>query len=479
MNYTSIKKTTQLLILLAFLSSKTYSQDHSNTKFINDKITKYIEKVTQKFEIPGAALAVIKNGVVIYKNYSGKANVEYNVPISKKSLFRLHSLSKIFVSTKIFQMIEKGEVSLEDSIVKYLSDLPENWKNIKIKNLLTHSSGLPEIAVMKNTTEEHAMNAVFKKPIRFSKGKMSDYNQTNFWLLNRIIRVISKENFNQSVLKHQFNLDKDKVTFSSVTQIVPNRISEYKPDRKGNLKNFYFDVPKYMYGAAGLTISLDEFVEWNKKFDANQLVNANSKKEIFTPFKYDTGKGFTKGGWDEQNINEYKSYGFNGGGLVNFRKYPEQNLTIIWLTNGYRIPYNIDAVTNEIAGIIFSELKDKTPEVAKFIERSFSLKTEKEAILDYKNSKKKNPYVNFQHVLNGLGYSFLGDGKTEKAIFIFKLNAEENPDSANAFDSLAEAYFEAKKYDLSIQNYKKAIALGGTRGNAKMMLSKIKALKEK
>lgn len=467
-----------LINIFTLFSLSQYGQVKETHQSKKDKIDLYVKKITKKFGVTGSALAVIHKGKVIYKNYSGKSNLEYNVAISEKTLFRLHSLSKIFVSTKVFQMIEEGKISLEDTISKYLDDLPQEWQGVKIQHLLSHSSGLPDIREVENTTEEKASKIIYSKEIRFPMAQMPDYNQTNFWLLNRIIRVISKENFNDYVLKSQFNSIDKNVGFSSVSEIVPNRISEYKPDKNGNLKNFYFEVPKYMFGAAGLSISLDKFIKWNQKFDNNELLNSDSKTKVFTPFEYKKGKAFTIGGWDVQNINESKSYGFNGGGLANFRKYPKQDLTVIWLTNGYRIPYNIDAVSNEIAGIISSDLIDKTPQVAKLLKESFLQKTNELALKDFYSLKRKYPFINFQNVLNGIGYTLMNDKKIAKAIAVFSLNTKENPNSANAFDSLAEAYFISEKYDLSITNYKKAIALGGTRGNAKMMLEKINNLKK-
>ncbi len=189
-----------LLVMCFILSSVSFCQSQlSNSR--NDEITAFIKKVIKDIEIPGAAIAIIKDNNVVYKNYIGKANLEYNIPVTDSSLFRLHSLSKVFVSVGVFQLVEQNKISLEDKISMYLFDLPNEWKAIKIKNLLSHSSGLPDMKEETNPSEEIATKNVYSKPIQFPVGERASYNQTNFWLLNRIIRKITNNSFSKSYNK--------------------------------------------------------------------------------------------------------------------------------------------------------------------------------------------------------------------------------------------------------------------------------------
>lgn len=103
-------------------------------------------------------------------------------------------------------------------------------------------------------------------------------------------------------------------------------------------------------------------------------------------------------------------------------------------------------------------------------------KTFKKEYLKSKNDE-EHAKINFEGVFNDIGYQLLRSENIEKAIRVFTLNKEEHSSSANCFDSLGEAYFMKKEYDLSIKSYKNAILLGGSSGNAKMMLEKINALK--
>ena len=458
-----------LPFLLLFVSLASHSQSElSDSK--TQEITDFIIETMEEIGIPGAAVAVMKDDKVIYKNYIGKSNLEYNIPVTDSSSFRLHSLSKVFVAVGIFQLVEQNKISLEDEIFKYLPDVPEEWRAVKIKHLLTHSSGLPDMRDAKSTSEEAAKQGVYKKPVLFLVGERANYNQTNFWLLNRIIRKVTNGSF-QDYISGQFG-EGSKVCFSNISDVVRNRVAEYKPDSKGRLKNFYFLLPEYMYGAAGITMTLDNLIDWDKKLNKNLLITEASKNKMFTKFIYKVGTGFSYG-WDVQNLNGTMSYGFNGGGLVNYRKFSSKNISIIWFTNGYRKPHNIDRITNTIVGLIDKSLIDKTPEAGKLLHKLFSSNQPEKAIEEYHTIKKEYPFVNFESVLNSLGYAFVGEEKVGSAIAVFKLNTEEYPKSANTFDSLAEGYYLNNQPELSKMNYQKSLELNPANANAIKMLKKL------
>jgi len=471
MSYTKNK---QIYLILSFLFLISYQ----TLLCQEERLDSLVQVTIQKYKIPGAAIAIIKDGSIIYKRYTGDANLDYKVPVTKKSLFRLHSLSKIFVSVGIFQLFEQEKLSLDDPISMYVEGLPESWKPVKIENLLSHSSGLPDITGGSQSSEEEATKAVFKRPIQFAPGERTQYNQSNFWLLNKIIQKVSKKSLNEFIIDGQFEDEKRTAFFSNTSEIVEDRITEYKPNKTGALSPFYFYVPEYMYGAAGMTISLDAFVRWNNRLENQELINERSKRKMLTPFSYQTGNGLTLG-WNARYVNESLSYGVNGGGLTNYRIYPRQKIAIIWLTNGFEIPYDLDRVVNGLAGIIDPELIDPAPKIFEALFEAFDTKSEKVAYSTYTYFKKKHPYVDFQSLINGLGYQLMEEEKFSKAISVFKLNTVEFPNSANVFDSLGEVYFVRKTYDKSALNYQKAVALGGTNGNAKRMLERIQQIKKK
>ena len=116
------------------------------------------------------AVGVVKDEKILFEGYYGKENAEGNNPINENSIFRIYSTSKLISTVGIFQLIEKGKLSLDDKISKYLENLPKEWKNVKIKNLLSHSSGIPNIIRYKDIPVTATDN---EKITRLSKEKWS------------------------------------------------------------------------------------------------------------------------------------------------------------------------------------------------------------------------------------------------------------------------------------------------------------------
>ena len=224
----------QFYLILFFLMSLILLPAQSQpSNPLHQAIDNYMQKTIQLHQIPGAALAVIKNGKVIHQQYYGKASLEQNTLVDAKSMFRIYSTTKLITVVGIFQLIEQGKLSQEDDIGKYLPHLPTTWKSVKVKHLLTHSSGIPDlIRLPGNLSEQGLMAKLVKQPMEFPTGKLFHYNQTNYWLLAQIIAKVSQTSFEEFILKNQFmiaqNNPKTGVFFSSKsTNSIPNRIVKF------------------------------------------------------------------------------------------------------------------------------------------------------------------------------------------------------------------------------------------------------------
>ena len=116
----------------------------------DDKINK-VDKVFAKWDStisPGVALAIIQDGEIIYKRGYGMANLEQNVPITSKTVFRIGSTSKQFTAACIAILSLQGKLSLDDDIRKYVPELPEYEKVITVRHLVHHTSGLRDYLVL-------------------------------------------------------------------------------------------------------------------------------------------------------------------------------------------------------------------------------------------------------------------------------------------------------------------------------------------
>ena len=107
----------------------------------------FIAEQMREQDVPGIALAIIKDGVVLAAKGYGEANVEHHVPVTAETIFQSGSIGKQFTAAAIMMMVEEGRLSLDDSITKYLLDAPTSWKPITVRHLLTNTSGIAEYAV--------------------------------------------------------------------------------------------------------------------------------------------------------------------------------------------------------------------------------------------------------------------------------------------------------------------------------------------
>ena len=190
-----------LILLFLNISFLGFCQKTQQTKAIDN----YLTEVMKTFEIPGMAVGVVKNDKIIFQKYYGRENLESEKKVDANSLFRVYSTTKLITNVAVFQLIEKGQLSLEDNISKYLDNLPKEWQNVKVKNLLSHSSGIPDFErhnLPTDISNSEVFERLSKEKMEFETGNQYSYNQTNYMILAMIVEKISGQKFEDYVLKN-------------------------------------------------------------------------------------------------------------------------------------------------------------------------------------------------------------------------------------------------------------------------------------
>lgn len=471
------KLMTSTLLALLFVSTYAMAQNGATSKKdIHKNIDNYIGEMMQLHQIPGLALAVLKDGEIVHKGFYGKASLEHNIPVHENTIFRVYSTTKLITTTAIFQLIEMGKISLDDELSIYFEDLPEEWKGVQIKNLLTHSSGLPDhIFYPVDLSDEELFSKLFDAEMDFRTGNQFKYNQTNYWLLALIIEKISGRSFHDFIKQMQFSSSGDKVLFSSnALEVIPNRIGKYNYNK--NLKNYEIatdNVGVRGYSGNGLNITLEEFINWSNNLTNGHYLNEETKSLMWSPFNYINGKDKFLHGWGIYPINEKKSYGFSGGGVSGFRIFPEEDITVVVLSNGYKYYPVQDVIINHVGGIVEEGLIDRSKVIEQEIITGFFHNVNEDVVKLYNRIIMENPTLDLEDLFNSIGYKLLAMDQVVKAIEIFELNVAKNPESSNAYDSLAEAYLYIDQFELAIKNYKKSLDLNPENTNAAEMIKKI------
>jgi len=470
-----------LTALAVNISALAFSQQTNQFKLIDN----YAKEAIKTNQIPGLAIGVIKDGKVIFEQYYGTENLEDAKKVSPSSMFRIYSTSKLMTDVGVFQLIEQGKLSLEDHISKYIDNLPEDWQNVKVKNLLTHSSGIPDFVAFSDILPEYSgpetIERLSKEKMDFKTGNEFRYNQTNYMLLSMIIEKITGQSFEDFILNNQFYDARNQVVYSSnALEKIPNRIIKYNYNSETKKYIKSSDVEgKKAYPGNGIAITLPAFLKWSSHLGKTDFLNQKTKDMMWQPFEYGNKKDVFAYGWEINKANNIPSYGFSGGNVSAFRFFPQNNMAIIMMSNGYNFFPEQYHIINHIAAIVDKNLTDNYLLAEESIIAGFSRPNNPDAEKNYYTIKANDPKWNFEDSLNNIGYILMRNSRIKEAVKVFALNAKENPRSANAFDSLAEAYFSTKNYTLALENYKKSLELNPENTNAGNMITKIQDLLKK
>src|SRR5438045_7932708 len=137
--------------------------------------------------IPGASLAVIKDGKIIFAKCYGLSNVELQAPARPETIFQSGSMGKQFTATAVTMLVEAGKLNLSDPITKYFTDAPDTWKNITVRHLLTHTAGTTdypnEFDFRRDYTEDELLKRAEAIPLAFQPGEKWSYSNLGYVLL--------------------------------------------------------------------------------------------------------------------------------------------------------------------------------------------------------------------------------------------------------------------------------------------------------
>jgi len=205
-----------------------------------DAIDRYVTSQMQRLHIPGASLAIVRDGHIIKAQGYGFANLELKAPATKKTVYEIGSNTKQFTAAAIMMLVEEGKVALEDSITKYFPEAPQAWRDITIRHLLTHTSGIQNhvavphwldvfrtnLAFETAPPRDELLNMFFKLPLEFQPGESWAYDNTGYYLLGVIIEQVSGKSYWKFLDDRIFKpLDMNATQSTHPQPIVPNRAS--------------------------------------------------------------------------------------------------------------------------------------------------------------------------------------------------------------------------------------------------------------
>ena len=300
--------------------------------------------------IPGVLVGVASRGRLLHGQAYGMANVELRVPVSDSTVFEIGSISKQFVSAAIMLLEEDGRLSLDDPIHEYLPDVPSEWLGVTVRQLLTHTSGIPDYEEIQTYeayrfrfTPEQIIRVAHSRPMDFEPGTGWYYSNTGYFLLSLIVERIDGSPLGQVLRSRIFeSLGMDQTRLADPEDIIPHRASGYWVDRMGvELMNRDATQPSSTLGAGGILSSVHDMTKWDEALYGDQLLSEASKAAMWTPTVLpngdDTGYAF---GWSVGSYRGLPSVRHNGmvaGFVASFLRLPDDEAAIIIFANRYRV----------------------------------------------------------------------------------------------------------------------------------------------
>ncbi|MDQ3020739.1 MAG: serine hydrolase [Bacteroidota bacterium] len=452
------------LIFFLVLKSNLYSQDKAQ------KIDELIKKYNEYNQFNGSVL-VAENGKIILEKGYGYADIEWKIPNSPETKFRLASVTKQFTAMLTMQLVEQGKIKLDGKITDYLSYYPNNdGKKVTIHNLLSHTSGIPNMTedpdVMRKNIRNHfevkeLVVNFCSKDVEFEPGTKWRYNNSGYVILGAIIEEVTGKKYedvlNENIL---IPLDMTNSGYDHTSEIIENRASGYDQSPAGYTNTRFLDM-SIPYSAGSMYSTVKDLFKWDRALYSDRLVSEDTKQKIFTNYIHDYGYG-----WEIRNValgNINKNIISHSGDIFGFStmitRYPNDNNCIILLSNSSSA--NIEDLNEGISEILYDQpYKMPRRSLSEILYRSLSEKKTSDAVAEFNELRKnKTEYYADENEINLMGYNLLNDGKIDDAIEVFKLNVENFPDSFNVYDSLGEAYMKKGDKELAIKNYKKSIEL--------------------
>ena len=304
----------------------------------NSRMDQVVQSYVANNQFMGSVLVARGNDVLLDKGY-GSADLEWNIPNTPDTKFRLGSVTKQFTAASILLLEERGKLSVNDPVKKYMPDAPAAWDKITIFHLLTHTSGIPNFTEFPDyrklepfpTTAEQLVARFRDKPLEFEPGEKWNYSNSGYVLLGYLIEKISGESYEKFVNENIFGpLGMKDSGYDSNTAIIPHRASGYVRGPNGFAHAGFINMTVPL-SAGALYSTTGDLLKWEQDLFGGKLLSPASLEKMTTPFKNDYAFGV-----EVRTAKGHKLIEHNGaieGFNTQLEYFPDEKLTVAVLAN--------------------------------------------------------------------------------------------------------------------------------------------------
>ena len=439
------------------------------------KLESSIPKWMQKSEVPGLVLGGVWGGEPVGVGFWGIRNTMMQKPVNDETIFAAASLTKPVVSYLVLQLVDEGLLKLDQPLADVLL-LPElandpRAADITVRMILSHSSGLP--------------NWRWDQPLAllFDPGTKFQYSGEGFVWLSRVVEEITGEPLEFLVEERVFRpLGMNNSSLVWRERFADNFAVGHGED--GMAREPQMDEEPNA-AASLLTTARDYSIflaaALNGKMLSEELHSAWFEPQVEVEANVSWGLG-----WGLQQTDAGRAV-FQWGDNAGYKGFVTANLRersgIVVFTNsdngmGLMGEIVTTAMGSDQPGfdwLGYESFNSPRREVRRILERVLENEGLQATISEYHSLKRRYPAEAFQEgLLNGLGYSLMGQERYEDAVTVFALNVKEYPNSFNPYDSLGEAYMRHGDVERAIENYERSVELNPDNSNGVRMLAELR-----
>ncbi|NBD10147.1 serine hydrolase [Corallococcus sp. Z5C101001] len=419
-----------------------------------------LERNRARYGIAGQAVLIRHNGELVYQAARGEKDIQSHAPVSADTVFDAYSLAKLLTSTLVMQLVEQGHLDLDAPVSQYLPNLPVAWQTIHVRHFLNHSSGVPEyfeihdgiVASKGNAGFPPTLDAVFASlsdtPMQFATGGGNRYTQTNFLVLTALLQAHYRQPYAAIVRQRILQPLRLRNTWLGPSGVPAARLATAYIGKDGALQR-EDDIawPTYAQGHAGLHTTVGDLDRFLQALAAGKLVRRATLQTLLQPQQLSTGRdsGFVSG-WETGRSGAYRQMGHDGGTRVRARLLFKDTLagdtwTFVYFTNGSaRNVWSRTLVDSTMAQVAPRLFPRETLSERMFTHALSDDGSDDAALKTWLRDGSGITADDLERELNGAGYAIRENLGNRPALKVFTLNTQLHPQSANAWDSLAECH---------------------------------------
>lgn len=463
-------KNIYLVFLVLFLAS-CFNQKQSQEKSLSAADTELLAYLFQPAagQRPGANVVVIKKGEIVHQKSYGLSNLEEGIRSTGATNYRIASVTKQFTAMAIMILVHKGKIKYETTLKEVFPEFPEYGKEITIRHLVTHQSGIEDYYrfVTDERTEQMLDREVLDSLLHttstyFPPGTQYQYSNTAYAVLAQIIEKVSKQSFAKFMEAEIFRkLGMDNTCVFELDQPIANRAYGYRKENDG----FVFSdqsMTSAIQGDGGIYCSTLDYYKWDQALYSDILVPKNLLEDAF----YD---------WDNHTRTEKEGAGY--GWMIDFRKgvkmlhhsggtsgfetqvirVPSLELTVVLFTNrewdGRILWHNANALAS-----IYSDYALAMP-LEILMKKEIEQQGTDAGIQLYDRLKQDGKYEVKKTTLPYLGMDYLRAEDYKIAGALFDKTIKEFPEYAGGYHSWAVLSKRMGETEKAIHYYQKVVEL--------------------